>query len=85
MRVDNRIKIEATVQFQDLAVGDVYEDDEGIVCIKTSDDNYGDSPYGKCIAFVDDEWREEEEHRGTYVKPLEATITLYGYKMKARN
>ena len=59
MKVDNRIKIEATVQFQDLAVGDVYEDDEGVVCIKTGDD-YGDSPYGKCIAFVSDEWREED-------------------------
>jgi hypothetical protein len=85
MRVDNRIKIEATVQFQDLAVGDVYEDDEGVICIKTSGDDYGDSPYGKCIAFVNDEWCEEDEHRGTYVKPLEATITLHGYKRKARN
>lgn len=84
MRVDNRIKIEATVQFQDLAVGDVYEDDEGIICIKTSYDDYGDSPYGKCIAFVNDEWTEEDEHRETYVKPLEATMTLHGYKMKAR-
>ena len=83
MRVENRIKIEATVQFQDLAVGDAYEDDAGVLCIKTSDDNYGDSPYGKCIAFVEEEWREEEEHRGTYVKPLEVTITLYGYKIEA--
>lgn len=84
MRVDNRIKIEATVQFKDLAVGDVYEDKDGVVCIKTSDDNYGDSPYGKCISFVDDEWREEEEHGATYVKPLEATMILNGYKMEAR-
>ena len=83
MKVDNRIKIEATVQFQDLAIGDAYEDGEGVVCIKTGDD-YGASPYGKCIAFVSDEWREEDEHRGTYVKPLEATITLHGYKMEAR-
>ena len=84
MKIDNRIKIEATVQFQDLAVGDVYEDYEGVVCIKTSDDDYGDSPYGKCIAFVDGEWREEDEHRGAYVKPLEATVTLHGYKMEER-
>ena len=84
MRVDNRIKIEATVQFQDLAVGDVYEDSDGIICIKTSDDDYGDSPYGKCIAFVSDEWREEDEHRGTSVKPLDATIILHGYKTKVR-
>ena len=84
MRVENKIKIEATVQFQDLAVGDAYEDDAGVICIKTSGDDYGDTPHGKCIAFVDDEWREEDKHRGTYVKPLEATITLHGYKMKAR-
>ena len=85
MKVDNRIKIEATVQFQDLAVGYVYEDDEGIICIKTSEDNYGDSPYGKCLAFINGEWQEGDEHRGTYVKPLEASITLHGYKMKARS
>ena len=84
MRVENKIKIEATVQFQDLAVGEAYEDKDGVVCIKTSDDDYGDSPYGRCIAFVNDEWREEDEHREAYVKPLEATITIYGYKMKAR-
>jgi hypothetical protein len=84
MKVNNQIKVGATIQFQDLATGDAYEDDAGIICIKTSDDNYGDSPYGKCIAFVDDEWREEDEHREAYVKPLEATITLHGYKMKAR-
>jgi hypothetical protein len=84
MKINNQIKVEATVQFQDLAVGDVYEDDTGVVCIKTSGDDYGDRSYGKCIAFVDDEWREEDEHRETYVKPIEATITLYGYKTKAR-
>ena len=84
MKVENRIKIEATVQFQDLVVGDAYEDKDGIICIKTSDDNYGDSLYGRCIAFIDEEWKEDEEHRATYVKPLEATITLYGYKMEAR-
>ena len=84
MRVDNRIKIEATVQFQNLKVGDVYEDDEGIICIKTSGDDYDDALYGKCIAFINGEWIEEEEHRGTYVKPIEATITLHGYKMEAR-
>lgn len=85
MRVENRIKNEVIIQFKDLAVGDVYEDDEGIICIKTSNENYGGSPYGKCIALINDKWSEEEEHEANYVKPLEATITLHGYKMKARN
>lgn len=83
MRIDNRIKIEATVQFQNLAVGDVYEDEEGSICIKTGDE-IGESCYGRCLYYDGSEWREEEEHLGTYVKPLEATITLHGYKMKAR-
>jgi hypothetical protein len=83
MKLDNHIQVKASVQFQNLAIGDVYEDNEGIVCIKTSDD-YEDSPYGKCIAFVDGRWNEEEEHRGTYVIPLEATVTLHGYKTQER-
>ena len=84
MKLDNRIKIKATVQFQHLAIGDVYEDDEGVICIKTGDD-YESSPYGKCIAFVNDEWTEGDEHKGTYVKPLEATMTLHGYKTQERS
>lgn len=85
MKVDNRIKDEATVQFQDIATGDVYEDNEGLICIKTSNEDYCDSPYGECIAFIDDKWKGFKEHREVYVKPLEATITIYEYKTKARN
>lgn len=84
MKLNNQIKVEATVQFQDLAIGDVYEDEEGVICIKASDDDYGDTPYGKCIAFCFNEWREEEEHRGAYVKPIDATITLHGYKAEVK-
>ena len=83
MKVNNQIRIEATVQFQDLAVGDVYEDEEGGICIKTSD-QIGEGCYGRCLYHDGTEWREEEEHRGKYVKPVDATITLHGYKMKAR-
>ena len=80
MKINNEIKNEITVRFQDLAVGDVYEDGEGLICIKTGDDDYGDTPYGKCVAFFGSEWREDEEHRGALVKPIDATITLHGYK-----
>ena len=83
MKLENLIKNKASVQLQYLDIGDVYEDDEGIVCIKTSDD-YEDSPYGQCIAFINGVWEEEQEHRGNYVTPLEATITLYGYKTEER-
>ena len=84
MKVDNRIKIEATVQFQHLAIGDVYEDIDGNICIKTSDD-YENNPYGKCITFINNEWCEGNEHRGNYVTPIEATITLHGYKTQERS
>ena len=84
MKLDNRIQVKASVQFQYLNIGDVYEDDDGIICIKTSDDTIAGVPYGKCIAFVDNIWEEEEEHIGTYVKPIEATMTLHGYKTKER-
>ena len=85
MRLNNQIKIEATVMFKDLAIGDAYEDEEGGICIKVSDEVGEDSPFGRCIYYNGREWVEEEEHKGRYVKPLEATITLHGYKMEARN
>ena len=83
MRVNNQIKIEATVLFRDLAIGDVYEDGEGCVCIKTGDE-IADTCYGRCLYYDGTEWRDEEEHLATYVKPVEATITLHGYKMEKR-
>ena len=83
MRVNNQIKIEANVQFRDLAIGNVYEDEEGCVCIKTSDE-IADTCYGRCIYYDGADWVEEEEHLGRYVKPIDATITLHGYKMEKR-
>ena len=84
MKLNNQIKIETTIQFKDLAIGDVYEDEEGGICIKVSDAVGEDSLFGRCLYHNGVTWREEEEHKGRYVKPLEATITLHGYKMKER-
>lgn len=83
MKIDNRIKVEATVQFRDLNIGDAYEDDEGVICIKTGD-QIEDTCYGRCICYAGMEWRDEEEHLGRYVKPIDATITLHGYKTEVR-
>ena len=85
MKIDNRIKIEVAVQFKDLAVGDMYEDEEGCFCIKTGEEVEEGSPFGRCLYCDGGEWREVTEHKGAYVKPLEATITIHGYKMEARN
>lgn len=84
MKLNNQIKIEATVQFRDLAVGDAYEDEEGVICIKTSD-QIEDTCYGRCIYYSGSKWHDEEESLGRYVKPIDATITLHGYKMEVRN
>ena len=83
MRVDNQIKIEATIQFRDLNIGDAYEDEEGVICIKT-DDQIKDDFFGRCIYYANSEWLWGEERLDRYVKPLEATITLHGYKKEAR-
>lgn len=83
MKLENKIRVEASVQFGDLPVGKAYEDNNGVFCIKVSDRNPDDC-YGVCLAYVDEEWREDEEHKGRYVKPVNATITLHGYEMKGR-
>lgn len=80
MKLNNQLENNTSVRFQNLSIGDVYEDNEGVICIKTSNDDYGDSPYGKCIALVDGVWCEEDEHRESRVKPIEATIRLHRYK-----
>lgn len=83
MKLNNQIKIEATVQFQNLNIGDAYEDEEGVICIKTGD-QIEDTCHGRCIYYADTKWREEEEHLGRYVKPIDATIILHGYKTEVK-
>ena len=74
MVVNDRRKNVGGTTFVNLKVGDVYEDSEGVICIKTSDSDVGNN----CICFVDDEWDENFEGQTTRVWPLRATITVEG-------
>lgn len=82
MKVESKIRVQDLVPFEELNIGDAYEDKEGILCIKVNDGN-PDSSYATCLAYVSGEWREDEEHKENMVKPLDASIVIYGYKMKA--
>ena len=74
MYVNDRRKLVGGTTFVNLKVGDVYEDSEGVICIKTSDDAVANN----CICYVNDEWEENCEGVTTKVIPLRATISVEG-------
>lgn len=76
---DNRKIARKKVQFADLPIGTLYEDKDGVICIKTNSHDI-DGTYGSCIALINDEWRYDEEHYDSEVIVLEATVVLNGYK-----
>ena len=67
--IDNRATL-LTVTFDDLLIGDCYQDDEGNICIKTSRD--------RCMYFDADEgeWRTVGEDLDALIIPLQATIIV---------
>lgn len=69
---DKRVKHEANAFFKDLEVGQVYEDRDGVLCIKTnnSDDE------GNCICFLGEEWEDSLESPTARVIPLVATLEI---------
>lgn len=75
MIVNDRRKLVGGTTFDKLKIGDVYEDSEGVICIKTSDVNLADN---NCICYVNDEWEENYEGQGAKVFPLRATISVEG-------
>ena len=68
---DTRTKSNA-VNFEDLPIGQVYEDKEGIVCIKT----YGDENQDNFICFIRGEWEAQTEGLTTKVIPLKTTLLI---------
>ena len=74
MYVNDKRKLVGGTTFVNLKVGDVYEDSEGIICIKTSDDIVSSN----CICYIDDEWEENGEEVNARVFPLRATISVEG-------
>jgi hypothetical protein len=74
MFVNDKRKIIGGTPFVNLKVGDVYEDSEGVICIKTSDNDIDTN----CICYVDNEWEANYEEVTTNVWPLRATISVEG-------
>ncbi len=74
MFVNDKRKVVGGTTFVNLKVGDVYEDSEGVICIKTSDNDIDSN----CICYVDDEWEENCEGVTAKVWPLRATISIEG-------
>ena len=69
---DKRVKYEANVFFEELSIGQVYEDRDGVLCIKTNDNDNENN----CICFVCGEWEANCECLATTVIPLTATLEI---------
>ena len=69
---DKRVKHEANAFFEELEIGQVYEDRDGVICIKTSDSTNGHN----CICFVREEWETSLESLTAIVIPLIATLEI---------
>lgn len=67
---------EKTVLFEDLKVGDIYRDEDGLICIKTSDKDsaeYNSLTYG----YIEvDRWEPTFESFGVRVTPIEADLVI---------
>lgn len=70
MKLVDRRGIPLSTTFNDLLIGDCYQDDEGNICIKTSRD--------RCMYYDADEceWRTVGEDLDTPIIPLQATIIV---------
>ena len=69
---DKRVKHEEGVPFEELKIGQVYEDGDGVLCIKTSNDACKDN----CICFVNEKWDSNIESFAARVTPLVATLEI---------
>lgn len=69
---DKRVKHEEGVFFEELKIGQAYEDGDGVLCIKTNDT---DGKYN-CIYFVNEKWGVSTERPTTKVIPLVTTLEI---------
>ena len=75
MKVVDNSKIKTTSAFADLSIGQAYYDNNGLLCIKTSD--YEDAE--NCIAYEKDKgWHADYETRSNIVRPVRTTLTIEG-------
>ena len=71
---DKRVAREEGVPFGDLSIGQVYEDRDGVLCIKTGNGDFEDN----CIALSGKEWESFRENPTQRVIPLTATLEIEG-------
>ena len=70
--VDERIQNEKK-RVDELPLGQAYIDIDGYLCIKTREAVEG---YCSCLAYVDDKWQYDEEHKTTKVTPISTILTI---------
>lgn len=72
MEVIDKRSTPSTTTFEDLLIGDCYQDDGDNVCIKTN--------YDRCIYYdaIAGQWCSAGESLDSVVTPLKATITIEG-------
>lgn len=74
MNVNDKRDRREKVSFEDLEVGQVYEDRFGTLCIKTiKNDAVTDT---NCICFINRVWQSNQEWLDTEVTPLTATLEI---------
>jgi hypothetical protein len=75
MRLNDKREAEKNlVFFKQLSIGEVYEDEDGYVCIKTSFAN--DCEEMNCIAFQSDDWEAYHQDLDTKVVRIDAELVL---------
>ena len=70
MELIDKRGIPLTTKFEDLLIGDCYQDEVGSICIKTG--------YDRCIYYATEMsgWRPGTENLDELIIPLKATITV---------
>ena len=71
---DKRVAREEGVPFEELSIGQVYEDRDGVLCIKTGNGDFENN----CIALSGKEWESFRENPTNKVTPLTATLEIEG-------
>ena len=74
MDVNDKRNKREKVLFKDLEVGQAYEDKEGVLCIKTAENDLGADI--NCICFIRDVWESNLEGLDTKVTPLVTTLEI---------
>lgn len=71
---DKRETTKNLVFFKELDLGEVYEDEEGYICIKTTYADVGGE--NNCIAFQNGDWNAYHQSLDTKVVRVEADLVL---------